>query len=114
VLSGLNQAIIPNVWLSEFNLQFNGRPYSIKRGDELPTALVLKGYAVGNSEAATTTVAKFITSLKKNKDFSHYFGDVELQNMRGQVMDGEEVMMFTLSCKFSESSKPSAPGKKKK
>ncbi|MDP8298961.1 MAG: hypothetical protein P9L88_03575 [Candidatus Tantalella remota] len=114
VLSGLNQAIIPNVWLSEFALEFNGRAYSIKRGDEPPTSLVLKGYAVGKSGVATTTVAKFITSLKKNKDFSAYFDEVELENMRGQVIDGQEVMMFRLSCKFRGPTKAVVTGKKKK
>lgn len=103
LLSGLNQAVIPNVWLSEFILKFReegGRRGAPKTVSELPETLDITGYALGSSESATALVGKFITSLKRNTDFSEYFDGIELKNMRGSEIADEEVMMFELECKF--------------
>ncbi|MFH1552650.1 MAG: hypothetical protein ABID83_03310 [Candidatus Omnitrophota bacterium] len=112
LLSGLSQAMIPNVWLSDFELKFDGRAYNIKKGSERPTTLILTGYALGKSEAATTAVAKLINSLKRDKDFSEYFADVELQDMRTHEIAGEEAMAFSLACDFKKQAKPVKPREK--
>ncbi|MEA3489206.1 MAG: PilN domain-containing protein [Candidatus Omnitrophota bacterium] len=102
LLSGLNQAMIPNVWLSDLRLSFGGRAYSIRKEGQVPTQLNLTGYALGKSEEATSAVARFINSLKRNKIFFDYFKDVELQNMRSSTVAGEEVMNFNLKCDFKK------------
>ncbi|MGD2279420.1 MAG: hypothetical protein PVH45_04940 [Candidatus Omnitrophota bacterium] len=101
ILSGLNQAIVANVWLSDFKLTFkNGG----RRDEEqkLPVSLDLTGYAVGRSEVALPTVGRFMESLKNNKDFSGYFEEIELEDIRNFNISGEEVMMFKLVCHFKK------------
>jgi Tfp pilus assembly protein PilN len=102
LLSGLNRSIIPGIWLSGLNLEYGGKPHDPRNPGAQPTKLVLVGYAVGKSEVATTTVARFINSLKKNQEFSGYFKDIELDNMRAQAVGGEETMLFRLSCGFEK------------
>jgi hypothetical protein len=112
LLGGLNQAMISNVWLSEFKLTFKtaGRKLAMEKGK--PVSLGLVGYAVGRSEVALPTVGRFMESLKKNKDFSDDFEEIELEDIRNYVISGEEVMMFKLVCKF-KTEKPAAVEKKK-
>lgn len=100
LLSGLNQAVIPGIWLSGMSVEYGGRPYNPAGPPAHPTKLVLTGYAVGRSEVATTGVARFINSLKRSGDFSAYFKDIELSNMSSQLVRGEETMLFSLSCDF--------------
>ncbi len=102
LLSGLNQATISNVWLSEFRPIFSkpkGRNKDKKKNTL--TGLQLSGYAVGRGEEAST-VGKFIDSLKRNEEFSKYFREIELQGIHQQKFDTEEVMAFKLVCKFKK------------
>jgi len=116
LLSGLNQAVIPNIWLSELKLKFSGTG----GGEDLPSALHITGYALGKSEEATACVGKFITSLKGTKDFSNYFDVIELQDMKNRAIAGEEVMLFRLNCGFKsrkalfEQTEKKAPTPKKR
>jgi len=100
LLSGLNQSIIPNIWLSNFELSFRDEKDKKIVISDLPVWLNLNGYALGKSEEATATVARFINSLKKNMEFSSYFEEIELKNMRNLKISEEEVMMFNLNCRF--------------
>jgi hypothetical protein len=102
LLSGLNQAMMPGIWLSGMSVEYGGRPYNPTGPSSHPTKLVLTGYAVGRSEVATTGVARFINSLKRSGEFSAYFKDIELANMSSQLVDGQETMLFSLSCDFAE------------
>jgi len=113
LLSGLNQSMIPNVWLSEFKPVFK-KPQKGKKKTGLPTSLDLTGYGLGSGEIATATVAKFIDSLKKTEEFSKFFDDIELQNMHKQTLDGEEVMRFKLICTFKTKEEEPIKGKKKR
>ncbi len=61
-------------------------------------SLTIMGNALGKSQEATSVVAKFINSLKTNKNFSRYFDEVELENMNSGSVAGEEVMIFKLEC----------------
>ena len=102
LLSGLNLAMMPNVWLATFDLVFPGSKSASKLTDISgpPQSLQLTGYGLGNSQEATSTVAKFINSLKDQKDFAEFFREIELNNMRTGVVAGEEVMVFKLECVF--------------
>ncbi len=96
LLEGLNDAMVPNVWLSEFKPVY---AKGAKAGNSyVPRSLDLTGYALGAD--ATAVVAKFINSLKKSAGFSGYFEEIVLQNMRSRQMAEEEVMMFKLTCQF--------------
>lgn len=99
LMSGLNLAMVPDVWLSRFKIMF-GKTKGKKQEEGSPTALNLAGYALGKSEIATSTVARFINSLKEQEEFSKCFEEIELQNMRNETIDEEEVMAFNLICKF--------------
>jgi len=106
LLSGLNQSMIANVWLFEFKpvlaKKKTTRGKGPKKEAELPASLDLTGYAFGKSEAATSTVAKFINSLKNHKEFSKYFEEIGLDSVRKQVYKDEDVMRFKLICKFKD------------
>jgi len=102
LMEGLNQAIISNVWLSSFKLEFRtrarGKKAKVARG--LPVSLGITGYALGKSEEATSRVAKFIASLRKNRYFSGYFDDIELDDLRNEEVAKKEAMRFKLECRF--------------
>ncbi|MBD3296541.1 MAG: hypothetical protein GF392_04170 [Candidatus Omnitrophica bacterium] len=98
LLSGLNEAVIPNIWLAEFNVSTDGR----SQGEGDPQALMLSGFAVGRSETAMSTVGRFMESLKSNEDFFRYFDDIELQHIKNTDIAGQEAMMFKFSCAFME------------
>ena len=100
LLSGLNQAVIPKIWLSLFELSFRSTAGKKVTISDLPVSLKLIGYALGKSEEATATVAKFINSLEENLHFGSCFEEVELRNMRSNNIAEEEVMMFELNCLF--------------
>ena len=112
LLSGLNQAMIPGIWFSNLQLEFKGKSYNPKTGGN-PTALVLTGYALGKSEVGTASVARLINSLKRSKDFSGYFSEIELENMNAKKFEGEEAMFFRLECTFKQPPKKKAIEKKK-
>ncbi|MGB2630127.1 MAG: hypothetical protein WBD24_00830 [Candidatus Omnitrophota bacterium] len=100
ILNGLNQAIVPNIWLSEFKLTFEKGQKRGEKGKLI--SLDLMGYAVGKSETALPNIGRFMESLKNIKDFSGYFREIELEDIRNYVISGEEVMMFKLVCHFKE------------
>ncbi|MFC1548986.1 PilN domain-containing protein [Candidatus Omnitrophota bacterium] len=114
LLGGLNQAVISNVWLSEFSIATARQERGKKQVKEIPLSLDLNGYALGKSETAMSTVGRFMESLKRNKNFFGYFEEIELQNIRNAMISGEEVMMFKLICKFKGTKPPAAEKPKKK
>lgn len=114
LLSGLNDAMTPTVWLSDFKLLFGGKGYRSGKAGDVPTKLILTGYALGRSDVATATVAKFINSLKRSKDFFGYFDTIELLTMKSGSVAGEEVMVFNLTCAFKQPEEPAKPVKKKR
>ena len=101
LMAGLNLAVVPDVWLSEF------KPVAAQgKGQKGPGTLELTGYALGESEVATSTVAKFIDSLKNTNEFFKYFEEVELQDVRQQTMEKESVMAFKLIARFKTAAEP--------
>ena len=115
LLSGINQAMIPGIWLSDLEVKFKGQSYNLKQENNTPTEILLTGYSLGKSETATSNVAKFINSLKRNKEFSDYFSDIELENMKSKDFKSQEAMVFKLTCTFKSKPQPTpAPVKDKK
>ncbi|MFH1847413.1 MAG: hypothetical protein ABH869_07665 [Candidatus Omnitrophota bacterium] len=109
VLSGLNESIIDDIWLSGFDLSFSRGKGSAQ---DLPSAVNLTGYAFSETEKATSRVAKFIASLKNNEDFSRYFEDIEVQNIRNTEFAKTEVMIFRLICRVKSIDIVSIKGEK--
>ncbi len=79
----------------------------------LPVSLDITGYALGESEVATSRVAKFIASLRKNRHFVLYFDDIELDDLRNEGVAKEEAMRFKLECRFKKIGKVSVDGTEK-
>ncbi|MFH1394941.1 MAG: hypothetical protein ABIH09_02155 [Candidatus Omnitrophota bacterium] len=95
LLLGLNESIIPNIWIADLGLQ--AHVHANKKSKDV-NCLEIGGYALGNSEQATLLVAKFINNLEENKNFSDYFERIELRNINKREIKDEEVMMFKLDC----------------
>ena len=94
LLEGLSQAVIPNIWVSGFELKSakpNGKGF-----------FEIEGYALGKSEQATRLVSKFISNLEGIKEFSDSFETIELKNINKREFAEEEVMLFKLYCNFKE------------
>jgi hypothetical protein len=102
LLSGLNLSIINNVWLSEMDIRFGNIEGT---QGEVPRILLLKGYALGDSEKATSLVAQFMDSLKSNPDFYDHFKEIELESIQSREYENENVMSFSLKCIFRSSDK---------
>lgn len=109
LLSGLNNAIIPNVWLVNFQPSM-GKSSANK---DRPVALKLSGYALGSSESATSTVGRFIKSLEAENNFMYYFSEIELVGVKGRVVSGEQAMSFDLICEVKEKGPEEKPLKRK-
>ncbi|MFH1310341.1 MAG: hypothetical protein ABIH85_06665 [Candidatus Omnitrophota bacterium] len=95
LLEGVNQSVIPNIWLADIGLR---RSLPGNKENKDFGCLEVVGYALGNSEQATLLVAKFINNLEENKDFSDYFETIELHSLNKREVYDEEVMMFELDC----------------
>ena len=100
LLSGLNRAMIPGVWLNGMKITYNGKPYDINSASTDPGELIISGYALGKSEVATAIAARFLNSMKETVDFSGYFREIELKSLRTGSVAGEDVMTFSLTCYF--------------
>ncbi|MGB2705425.1 MAG: hypothetical protein WBC74_00985 [Candidatus Omnitrophota bacterium] len=124
LLNELSNSLTPNIWLADLAYgekiekgtvtKQAGSPRKLGPGKQMAkrtpkTAkerqrkvgiLTLSGFASGRGEEPTANVARFIRSLKGNKDFFKDFSDVELVSMKKSVVEGQDVMNFTLVCKF--------------
>lgn len=109
ILYGINRAVLPGIWLSGLNIEQLPGPQGQRPAPSVPGGkLIITGYALGKSEVATTIVARFINSLKAENTFFEHFAEIELDNMRGVAIAGEETMFFRLSClmKSKEAASP--------
>lgn len=102
MLSGLNESMIPNLWLTGFMPQHNiGSKNRGAIDQNNLSSLEITGFAVGRSEA-TSIVGRFIQSLKKNKRFYQYFKDIDMRYTERRNVEEKDVMFFKLVCKFKE------------
>jgi len=127
ILTGLNQAVTPHIWLSSFDMDISkgsgkkqvsrkkSKSKKKKTKEIIIPVLYLTGFALGESEDATSSAAKFITSLERTDKFSKYFDKIELKSMKSQKVLKESVMGFELDCKFKiKEEKTLSKNKKKK
>ncbi len=98
LLEGLSQAVIPNIWVSGFELK-SAKPNGSSKDKGF---IEIEGYALGKSEQATRLVSKFISNLEGIKEFSDSFETIELKNINKREFAEEEVMLFKLYCNFKE------------
>ena len=63
-------------------------------------SLTLSGSSSGKGEEATEHIARFIKSLKENEKFFTDFNDIELVSIKKGVVAEQDIMNFTLACKF--------------
>ena len=90
-LNELSDSVPSNVWLSSL--------YFDERGDL--SLLVLEGYASSASEEGASYVARFIKLLEDNSVINMLCSEIELGSMKQSLIDGKEVMYFTLTCTFA-------------
>ena len=90
-LNELSDSVPSNVWLSSL--------YFDERGDL--SLLVLEGYASSASEEGASYVARFIKLLEDNSVINMLCSEIELGSMKQFLIDGKEVMYFTLTCTFA-------------
>ena len=66
------------------------------------STLTISGSASGKGEEGTAYIARFIQSLKNNKDFFKNFSDVELVSIKQGSVADLDVMNFKLACRFKQ------------
>lgn len=93
LLNELSSSLTANIWLTDFSYQEKAKAH----------ALTLSGSAsVKGDEEATRDIARFIKALKANKNFFKNFEDIELVSMKKSSLAKQELMDFTLSCRFKK------------
>jgi len=90
VLNSISDSMLQRVWLSRVKFERRG----------VQPVIMIEGYIADKSEAGTAMVAKFINSLKENKEFMTHVKDIELDNVRSSLIAGQEIMRFVLVCQF--------------
>jgi len=117
LLNELSSTLTPNIWLTELaysekvvKVPVKKQPAIVKQKTRRPgkaakqtegmvRTLTLSGFASGRGEETTANVARFIRSLKTSaKDFQ----EVELVSMKKSVVAEQDVMNFTLVCRFGQ------------
>ncbi len=122
LLNELSNSLTPNIWITELvceeknrkiparnqkkqrptsakkNSKKRARPDAAKQAQPSGGMLTISGFATGLGEETTANVARFIRSLKDNRDFFRDFADVELVSMKKSVVEERDVMNFTLAC----------------
>jgi len=117
-LKNLSDSMMPGIWLSELNYEESagertlavvakvmagkGRVQTVKPQMEkiVTRYLVISGYATSRGEEGTALVGKFIQSLRNNASFYSNMKDIELKSIRSDLVAGQEVMNFKISCMF--------------
>ena len=94
LLNEISDSMTSNVWLNELD-------YTEKIDKSiLERVLAISGSSAGKDEEATAHIARFIRALKENENFFRDFNDIELVSIKKGSVSGQDVMDFTLACKF--------------
>lgn len=120
-LSSLSDALTPGIWLTSLSYDERAVEKYVSAGiqkkpneGEAPqlvkqtsTArfLTISGYAAGMGEQGASLVGKFIRSMKDQADFYADFSDIVLGSIRSDKVEGQEVMLFKITCMFKEAVK---------
>lgn len=116
-LKNLSDSMMPGIWLSELNYEESTgeRPLAVvakavagkgkvqakpQMEKTVMRYLVISGYATSKGEEGTALVGKFIQSLKNNAGFYADMKDIELKSIKSDLVAGQEVMNFKISCMF--------------
>lgn len=116
-LSDLSDCMIPGIWLSElhYDEKMADRVYTPEgkgaRGIGIipakPVAqkvltryLIISGYALNSQNEGTSSIGKYIKTLKENSSFYSDFSDIELGAIKRDKIEDQEVMSFTITCLF--------------
>jgi len=124
LLNEMSNSLTPNIWLTELECGEETEKHprraaklperrAVAKGSKKPGPagpdglvepkggiLIISGFAAGRGEETTANVARFIRSLKENEGFFRDFADVELVSMKKSVVEKQDVMNFTLACKY--------------
>lgn len=98
LLDELSNSLSANIWFTE--LAYRKDSAGLSGGGAAVESLTLSGSAAARGEQATQDIARFIKALKANKSFFKYFDDIELVSINKGLHADEELMNFTLACKF--------------
>lgn len=98
-VSQLNDCIVQGVWLSELSYD-ELKVVDPKARHRMAGALTLSGYAAGTGDQGAIIIGKFIRSLQDNKEFSQDMLKVDLVSSKSAKVENQDVMSFTVSCRF--------------
>ncbi len=111
-LMGLNDSMIPGIWLRRFWLEKRQETVVLPgKGDEQITEVkTVRVFHVEGSVAAsggeeTAAIGRFIRSLKMNEEFFEDFSDIQTGAIQRRTMQDIEVMNFELILPFKEGRK---------
>ena len=118
-LNELSNSMTGNIWLTELSYNKKSAVKARRPRRKNPPkgakakhpenkslyALKLSGSASGKGEEGTAYIARFIRSLKENKDFSDHFFDIELVSIKKGSVAGQDVMDFEIMCSFKPEEK---------
>ncbi|MBN1353894.1 MAG: PilN domain-containing protein [Candidatus Omnitrophica bacterium] len=118
LLNELSSSVTPNVWLTELTYDEKVGKRMVEKSAHAPLSksqnvksqtewenykiatLTIAGSAAGRSEEATSYVARFIQSLKDNKNLFDDFDDIELVSVKKSTIANQDAMNFILVCTF--------------
>jgi len=117
LLNEISNSLIRSIWLTELTYKrgaagIESASRSTKKSPakksqkakKIPTyiiaTLTIAGSSSGKAEECTASIARFIKTLKGNAEFFKNFTDIELVSIKKDVVAGQDVMDFTLACKF--------------
>ena len=117
LLGELGDSVTSNIWLTSLSYdekietpaKKTSRGSSKNKTKAEPkiyktSTLTISGSASGKGEEGTAYIARFIQSLKNNKDFFKNFSDVELVSIKQGSVADQDVMNFKLACRFKQKS----------
>jgi hypothetical protein len=112
-LNALSDAMTPGIWLTELNYEeklsdaANIEPAGKKGGQAVGSSLarhlILSGAASNTGEEGTALIGRFIKSLKDDPAFYSDFSGIELDTIKREKIDEQEIMIFKITCLFKAS-----------
>lgn len=103
LLNELGDTLSANIWLTGLVYK---EPAGMASKSIAPAGginartLLISGSAEARGEEATRDIARFIKALKANGNFFKNFDDIELVSIKKGAIAGNDLMNFTLICRF--------------
>jgi len=112
-LNDLSDSMTPGIWLTELQYDeklieapkaVSAEPAQKKGGQAAENVsskyLVLSGAVSSMGEEGTALIGRFIKSLKDDPDFYSDFSDIELDIIKREKAEDQEIMTFKITCLF--------------